>query len=416
MVQTIKTMGIGTVTPVTITETLPSRPYVYLSVTQTVTYRCVLCAKPTKEARQALKKTSGNNWAHVLCATYLPEVKFAQVEDMQPVECIGAVNLARWKQPCSLCNIPGGACIACSDCKLPFHVSCAQDHGARIGFEMQQVKASRNVVTVPAACFDIGGGYMVPQVWCRDHDLTGRRVVWLRDTDRETGKCALATFVKNYKLCDTSSTGAMRKSRLVASAANIMLANAATSGPASLSTSHPQIVTTSIPFFSNPVIPVSSLLTTPPTRRSSLTTPVTSNRKAVSEWMMARPPPRNQCVGCGVRVSPMWWEVPDHANEVKSEDERMDTAHHHQHQGESTSGMPNGYGSMTPYGQNGYANGEVSGYDDEHRNVNGIKKDEGDEHLPNGCVEGLNDPMRISDGKGVGLPKKLCQKCHWRAM
>ncbi|RUS15606.1 hypothetical protein BC937DRAFT_92240 [Endogone sp. FLAS-F59071] len=107
---------------------------------------------------------------------------------MQPVECIGAVNLMRWKQLCSFCNVYGGACIACSDCKRPFHVSCAQDRGAKIGFEMQQVKASRNVVTVPAACFEVGGGYMVPQVWCREHDLTGRRVLSLREMDRESGK------------------------------------------------------------------------------------------------------------------------------------------------------------------------------------------------------------------------------------
>lgn len=45
--------------------------------------RCELC--PTKDG--ALKKTdsSGQGWAHVVCALYIPEVRFGNVTTMEPI-------------------------------------------------------------------------------------------------------------------------------------------------------------------------------------------------------------------------------------------------------------------------------------------------------------------------------------------
>lgn len=43
--------------------------------------RCELC--PCKDG--ALKKTDNNGWAHVVCALYIPEVRFGNVTTMEPI-------------------------------------------------------------------------------------------------------------------------------------------------------------------------------------------------------------------------------------------------------------------------------------------------------------------------------------------
>lgn len=43
--------------------------------------RCELC--PSKDG--ALKKTDNQGWAHVVCALYIPEVRFGNVSTMEPI-------------------------------------------------------------------------------------------------------------------------------------------------------------------------------------------------------------------------------------------------------------------------------------------------------------------------------------------
>ena len=43
--------------------------------------RCVLC--PNRVG--ALKRTDTNSWAHVICALYIPEVRFHNVSTMEPI-------------------------------------------------------------------------------------------------------------------------------------------------------------------------------------------------------------------------------------------------------------------------------------------------------------------------------------------
>jgi len=55
-----------------------------LSVSSTVLpclQRCELC--PSKDG--ALKKTDNSAWAHVVCALYIPEVRFGNVTTMEPI-------------------------------------------------------------------------------------------------------------------------------------------------------------------------------------------------------------------------------------------------------------------------------------------------------------------------------------------
>ncbi|KAG0206051.1 putative PHD type zinc finger protein with BAH domain-containing protein [Mortierella sp. GBA30] len=156
------------------------------------------------ECPQALKQTTGNNWAHVLCAIWIPEINFVDVDKLSPVESIGRVRPERWRQVCSICKKKAGACVGCGEgCKKVFHVTCAREAGYQIAFEMQPTK-------------NIKGGLMVPMVWCPNHDLSSRKVIQIRDQpDALTDRNALQTYAHYYKQCDTSVSNAMRKSRLL---------------------------------------------------------------------------------------------------------------------------------------------------------------------------------------------------------
>ncbi|VDN01410.1 unnamed protein product [Thelazia callipaeda] len=76
-------------------------------------------------------------WAHVICALYIPEVRFGDVHSMDPV-ILSDVPLERFQQQCYLCIERGedkkaylGACMPCNKagCKKCFHVTCAQAEG-----------------------------------------------------------------------------------------------------------------------------------------------------------------------------------------------------------------------------------------------------------------------------------------------
>lgn len=95
--------------------------------------RCELC--PNRDG--ALKRTDTNSWAHVVCALYIPEVRFGNVSTMEPI-VLGLVPQERYLKVCYLCEQRGrgsraasGACMQCnkSGCKQTFHVTCAQGAG-----------------------------------------------------------------------------------------------------------------------------------------------------------------------------------------------------------------------------------------------------------------------------------------------
>ncbi|KAK5642778.1 hypothetical protein RI129_008945 [Pyrocoelia pectoralis] len=89
---------------------------------------CVLC--PNKGG--AMKATrSGQKWAHVSCALWIPEVSIGCVEKMEPITKISSIPQSRWALICVLCRERVGACIQCSvkTCKTAYHVTCAFKHG-----------------------------------------------------------------------------------------------------------------------------------------------------------------------------------------------------------------------------------------------------------------------------------------------
>ncbi|XP_022537458.2 lysine-specific demethylase 4C isoform X3 [Astyanax mexicanus] len=99
-----------------------------------VTADCCLC----NLRGGALKRTTDNRWAHVMCAVGLPEVKFADIVKRSPID-VSAVPAQRYKLKCIYCRNRmkklSGACIQCScgRCPTSFHVTCA--HAAGVTME-----------------------------------------------------------------------------------------------------------------------------------------------------------------------------------------------------------------------------------------------------------------------------------------
>ncbi|GAA99462.1 uncharacterized protein L969DRAFT_401863 [Mixia osmundae IAM 14324] len=87
---------------------------------------CVLC--PAEGG--AFKQTTANQWAHLLCAIWIPETGISNVVYMEPVDGVNHIPKSRWKLQCYLCKRRVGACIQCANrsCYTAFHVTCAREY------------------------------------------------------------------------------------------------------------------------------------------------------------------------------------------------------------------------------------------------------------------------------------------------
>ncbi|CCD22290.1 Nto1p NDAI_0A01320 [Naumovozyma dairenensis CBS 421] len=88
---------------------------------------CIVC--PSKTG--AFKMTDNGIWIHNICALWLPELYFANLHYMEPIEGIGNIPSSRWKLFCYICKKRMGACIQCThkNCFLAYHVTCARRAG-----------------------------------------------------------------------------------------------------------------------------------------------------------------------------------------------------------------------------------------------------------------------------------------------
>jgi hypothetical protein len=65
----------------------------------------VLCPTDTPAKYSAMKRTIGNNWAHMNCAVWIPEVKFGNSEKMDMTEGIGRIDFKKWNNVSFLQNL-----------------------------------------------------------------------------------------------------------------------------------------------------------------------------------------------------------------------------------------------------------------------------------------------------------------------
>ncbi|KAK0656731.1 hypothetical protein B0T16DRAFT_317348 [Cercophora newfieldiana] len=229
--------------------------------------------RPT-DPREPLKRTADNNWVHVTCAVWTPEVKFASAKALGPSEGIPLIPRSRYAEVCKVCKTDGGACVSCPTCRVPVHVECAHQGGYVLGFEITPVKGSRrdqvNIVSINGE-----SGAMSAAVWCKEH--TPKTTIHLmHDVVDEKGTTALQLYVQNYKQTDLTLTGCARKANQITVASKMS------------------------PSSSPPAISLN--------RRSSTTAMVNGDHASPPSPTALRPGGKI-CLTCNANVSPKWHPI-----------------------------------------------------------------------------------------------------------
>jgi hypothetical protein len=160
--------------------------------------------------REPLKRTVGNNWVHVSCAVWTPEIKFGNAEELEPAEGFGHIPAERHREICKICKTDQGACVSChsNGCNARFHVGCASQAHFRFGFDITPVKSSRRDA---ANSVRIGNelGSATPAIWCPQHNVGSVHEIG-EHTGRQ-GMNALQLFCQTYKQADLTLPGTVRK-------------------------------------------------------------------------------------------------------------------------------------------------------------------------------------------------------------
>ncbi|XP_068636805.1 uncharacterized protein [Aristolochia californica] len=91
---------------------------------------CLLCPKGGGALKPVGKDCAGQeNFSHLVCCQWMPEVYVENSETMEPVLNIEEIKDTRRKLVCCLCKDKYGVCIQCSHgtCRNSFHPICARD-------------------------------------------------------------------------------------------------------------------------------------------------------------------------------------------------------------------------------------------------------------------------------------------------
>lgn len=87
---------------------------------------CALCLK----SGGAMKKTTDNRWAHVICTFFTTDALFVDLVSMEPID-ITKVKPPKKSLPCVFCNETSGT-FTCHKCKKGLHAPCGLANNALI--------------------------------------------------------------------------------------------------------------------------------------------------------------------------------------------------------------------------------------------------------------------------------------------
>lgn len=178
--------------------------------------------------REPLKRTAGNNWVHVTCAVWMPEIKFGNAKELEPAEGFGLIPADKHQEICKICKTRNtGACVSChySGCSAKFHVGCAFQAQYKFGFDVTPVKNSRRD-TVNIIRLGDETGLASPAIWCPHHAMPAV-VHEIGEPTGKDGLNALQLFVRTYKQADLTLTGTVRKAAYVQQSVGASQQNAA---------------------------------------------------------------------------------------------------------------------------------------------------------------------------------------------
>lgn len=155
-------------------------------------------------ALDVYKPTECNNWVHLVCATWTPEILYGDAVTLQPVEGAGSLPPSRYDSPCTICNEVRGSVVTCSEpsCRTRFHVSCAfqAQPSYTLAFEIFPVKTSRRD-SVQTLTFKSETGHMCAQIWCKEHRgvAKSKTTYDFYESDTKQGLTALQAFTRTHK-------------------------------------------------------------------------------------------------------------------------------------------------------------------------------------------------------------------------
>jgi len=386
-----------------------------------------------EQPRQPLKRTTNNNWVHVVCAIFHPELRFSDPKTLEPAEGFGAIPLARFRLRCKLCKKSEGACVNCSQCQANIHVACAQQFGYQLGFDITPVKGSRaNAVNM----VDMNGdkGTAVAVIYCKEHTKapfvrdkkTGIHDMSeiLTEVDYPDSKLnALQSYVRSHKQADTSLTGTLRKALMLDSATTTatQLAIAGVHHSSSISSGSGTMGNSAL-------MPATRGSRVSPGAVTVRSDEVDQDGDRVIHLDLATPaePDSKDCLKCGTTVSPKWHMAKPEATPESKEDPTVENVVEEGRSSQPVDPLSNDPVNGVKLTQRDSSAApllssqpEVATVMDRGLDGDGAadQEDHTDATLQSSdlVVNGENEMQEsaISDAGGV-LPQYLCNKCYQR--
>ncbi|KAL5046380.1 hypothetical protein BDW71DRAFT_65729 [Aspergillus fruticulosus] len=175
--------------------------------------------------REPLKRTAGNNWIHVTCAVWTPEIKFSNAKELEAAEGFGLIPADRFRDTCKICKSNRGACVPChfSGCNARFHIGCAFQAKFKTGFDVTPVKNSRRDSTASIRLGDEVGN-AIAAIWCPHHPVS--TAIHEAGQAAEGGLNAIQLYARTYKQADLSITGTVRRAAYLKQAGIVQSTNA----------------------------------------------------------------------------------------------------------------------------------------------------------------------------------------------